>query len=253
MQLSARKGFAIGMVALTFGLVACDPNVDYLRAGSVELSGAGGGGISTSGSGGTVGGSGSGQAGVELEAGNGGDTSEGGAAGDGATGGSTTGGSTTGGSTTGGSATGGGAGATSLCTQNQPKLVELFAFDQATPPVANVVDGSLAIWQKGAYDSTDTNTGLIDSTATPPANQMNLANLSKLELDGGNGSPLPSMKVSIPFSGKNVLNPATQRAEPEHMHLIYIFAQSGQPANTVDFTARRFTADVMAMANPRAA
>jgi hypothetical protein len=37
------------------------------------------------------------------------------------------------------------------------------------------------------------------------------------------------------------------------MHLIYVFAQIGQPANTADFTARRFTADVMAMANPRAA
>ncbi|HEY1537593.1 MAG TPA: hypothetical protein VGF76_26415 [Polyangiaceae bacterium] len=251
MQLSARGSLVVGVTALTFGLVACDPNVNYLRAGSGESGAAGGGGATTaSGNGGTSDGGSSNQGGSNSVAGDVGNLGDGGLAGDDA-GASATGGSATGGNATGGNATGGSAG--SLCTPNQPRLVELFAFDEATPPVANVVDGSLATWQKGPYDSTDMSTGSIDSTATPPANPTNLANLSKLELDSGNGNPLPAMKLSIPFSGKNAPAPITLKPVPEHMHLIYIFAQNGQPANTVDFTARRFTADVKALVDPRTA
>jgi hypothetical protein len=246
MQLLARRSLAVGITALTFGLLACDPNVDYLRAGSTESGGAGGGeGMNTSGNGGTLNGGASNQGGSDSVAGGGGNMGDGGSAGEG--------GSETGGSETGGNATGGSAGSTSLCNANQPRLVGLFAFDEATPPIANVVDGSLATWQKGPYDSTDMSTGFMDTTATPPANPMNLANLSKLELDSSSGNPLPAMKLSIPFSGKNAPAPITLKAVPEHMHLIYIFAQNGQPANVVDFTARRFTADVKALANPRSA
>jgi hypothetical protein len=260
MQLSARKSFAVGVAALTFGLGACDPNVDYLRAGSGGSGGAGGANVNVSGDGGatsggaTSGGATSGgdsnQGGSDSGAGSGGATSAGasGSAGSDAMGGS----ATTGGAT-GGNASGGSAGVPSLCIPNQVKLIELFAFDQTTPPIANVVNGSPGTWQKGPYDTTDTATGLIDATATPPTNAKNLANLSTLALESTDGNPLPAMKVSIPFSGKNVTNPGTQKPEPEHMHLIYIFAQIGQTTNTVDFTARRFTADVKAVANPRTA
>ena len=191
------------------------------------------------------------QGGSNSVAGEVGNFGDGGSAGDDAAGATATGGSATGGNAAGGNATGGSAG--SLCTPNQPRLVELFAFDEATPPIANVVDGSIGTWQKGPYDSTDMSTGSVDLTATPPANPMNLANLSKLELDSSDGNPLPAMKLSIPFSGKNAAAPITLKPVPEHMHLIYIFAQNGQPTNTVDFTARRLTADVKALVDPRTA
>jgi hypothetical protein len=210
---------------------ACISDVEYLRAG--RQSAASGG---TTGSGATPGDAGSPEGGTVFEsAGTGGGagtfqtggTSDGGKAGQGTGAGS---GGVAG--STGGGGMAGMAGMVSSC--GDPRIMEKFDFNDALVVVNTSSGTTKERWVKGPYDSTDTNTGKADVTASPPTNPKNLANMSTLNVDAEDGTDKPSMRYMIPFSPTP---PAV-----EHVHLLYIFAGYGERMKVVNVSRAMLTA-----------
>lgn len=217
---------ALAVLCSCWSVGACLSDVDYLRAGNQVAPSGGSSGASQGG----TGAEGATDTGGTFAAGG---TDEAGTAGQGMAGKGESGGGMGGSSGSAGSATGG-MGGMVVGRCGNPRIVETFQFEDSDLVVDTSVGTIKEHWVKGPYDSTDTGTGLVDSTANPPGNPLNLANLSKLDVDADAGDAKPSMRFTIPFS-------PTPRAA-EHVHLLYIFAGYGEPQNTVNFSKATLTA-----------
>jgi hypothetical protein len=122
-------------------------------------------------------------------------------------------------------------------------IVPLFTFNEPNV-VTNLNTGPKQRWSRGPYDSTNTLTGDIDTSANPPSNVYNLANKSLLMLDSKNGNPDQAMSFSIPIS------PTVFKTQI--VNVLYVFAAYAEKGAAVDMSRANLVADVTLGSAPHA-